>query len=457
MTNNTIAAISTPIGSGGISIIRMSGKDSLNILSKIFKPKKKTINDIKSHTITYGEIISNKKIIDEVLVSVMKKPHTYTKEDIVEINCHGGIIPTKTILELLLSNGAILAEPGEFTKRAFLNGRLDLSQAEAICDIINSKTDLARQTAVNQLEGSLSNEINKIKSKLLDIITNIEANIDYPEYDIEEKSTEEIKSEIEILKSNINTLIKNADNGKIIREGIKIAIIGKPNVGKSSLLNILAKQPKAIVTNIPGTTRDIVEEYININGIPVNLIDTAGIRDTQDTVEKIGINKSKEALNSADLILLLFDNSIPLTPEDYDILNYIKNKLHFGIINKSDLPKKLDESILTNYIAKDNIINISAEKNIGIDTLKNKIYNLFINNNINSNNNIFISNVRHKTALINTIESLNSSISTINNGLSQDFISIDLKNAYSQLGEITGETLNEDIISNIFKNFCLGK
>jgi len=458
MDNTTIAAVSTPIGSGGISIVRISGDDAIGIAKKIFKPKNnKDISKVDSHTIHYGTIVSDDRIIDEVLVSIMKKPNTFTREDIVEINCHGGIIATEKILEAVLKNGAHIADPGEFTKRAFLNGRIDLSQAESVIDLIYSKTDLSRQSAVNQLEGSLSHKISGIKNKVADLLAHIEVNIDYPEYDIEQLSISKIEETVVDINKEILLLLDTSDTGKIVKEGIKTAIIGKPNVGKSSLLNSLMREQRAIVTDVPGTTRDLIEEYVNIQGIPLKLIDTAGIRETHDVVEKIGVDLSKSAIESAELILFVVDVSSTISKEDILILNNIKNKKCIIVLNKIDLPEAIDSSYLKNFTNDIPTIRISVTSNIGICELEQTIKNMFMSGSIDINNDVILTNIRHKNALLKANDATNSIISAIRAGLTQDFLAVDLQNAYRYLGEITGESVSEDIIHNIFSRFCLGK
>lgn len=456
MLNDTIVAISTALSTSGIGIIRLSGDKSLDILYKVFKPKnkEKNIKQQKSHTIHYGHIIEEDEVLDEVLVSIMKAPNTFTREDIVEVNCHGGIIVMQKILSIILKGGARLAEPGEFTKRAFLNGRIDLSQAEAVIDIINSKTELSLKSSVNQLEGAIRDKIIPIRKKLLEIIAHIEASIDYPEYDIEELNYDIMLNSINKISSDIKKLIDTADQGKILKEGVKTVIIGKPNVGKSSFMNKLLKEQRAIVTEVPGTTRDTLEEYININGIPINIIDTAGIRDTDDTVEKIGVKKSKDYINKADLTVCILDASNKLNEDDYRILELIKNKKSIILLNKIDLDIVVNcEDIKINKP----IIKISTQENIGIDKFEKIIKEMYFQGNINFSDQVYITNVRHKNALISSVKSLENVADTIKMCLPEDCIAIDLKNAYESLGEIIGDTLGENIIDQIFNQFCLGK
>ena len=459
MNNDTIAAIATFPGNAGINIIRISGDNALNIAEKIFvtksKNKDKSIN-LKPRYLHYGYIVDkDNKIIDEVLISYMSEPKTYTKEDIIEINCHGGIISAKKILEIVLLNGCRLAERGEFTKRAFLNGRIDLTQAEAVIDIINSKTDSSHEISMNHLEGRLSKEINIIISKIMDLLANIEVNIDFPEYDEDEITIANVKDLSETIVEKLERLIKTADTGKIFKEGIKTVILGKPNVGKSSLMNFLLNENRAIVTEIPGTTRDTIEEYVNIKGVPLRIIDTAGIRDTEDKVEKIGVEKALEKVNEADLIMMLFDSSKELEAEDEKILDYIKNKKVIYIRNKTDLENKL---ILSKYENIENeIINISVLKNKGLDEIIEKISQMFFEGTINIGNELIINNVRHKNLLISAKNSLNEVLKSINNGMTIDFIEIDLKESMEQLGLIVGKSVSDDLVDKIFNEFCIGK
>ncbi|HIT88499.1 MAG TPA: tRNA uridine-5-carboxymethylaminomethyl(34) synthesis GTPase MnmE [Candidatus Coprocola pullicola] len=456
---DTIAAISTG-GTGGIGIVRMSGIDAISIANKVFKGKNNTsLFNKKSHTISYGTIIDTKKdnIIDEVLVMVMKSPNTYTKEDVVEIDCHGGILVMQKILELLLQNGARLAEPGEFTKRSFLNGRIDLSQAEAVIDLIQSKTDISRQSAVNQLGGRLYKKITELRSDLLDMIASIEAAIDYPEHDIEEDTYQTMEKKTKSVIEEMQHLLENAEKGKIIREGLQTVIIGKPNVGKSSLLNWFLDEERAIVTDIPGTTRDTLEEYINIEGIPIKIVDTAGIRQTGDVVEKIGVEKSKSYAEKADLILLVLDSSRPLDEEDEEILQFVKDKKTILLLNKIDLEQKITVQMLKKYIDKKYIIPISVKENKGFEQLKEQLKELFFGGSIISADDGILGNVRHKNALYQAKEAMERALVTITTKMPEDFISMDLQDANRALGEITGDTVDEEIINRIFTKFCLGK
>lgn len=454
---NTIVAISTAPGIGGIGIIRMSGENCFEVLNKIFFAKNNySTNSIKGYTIKYGLIKENEKIIDEVLVSFFKSPHSYTTENMCEINSHGGIVVMRKILELCLKNGAELAEPGEFTKRAFLNGRIDLSQAEAVIDIINSKSNKEANEGIKQLEGFLSNEINRIKNKLFEIMTNIEVSIDYPEYDLEDMSNCEIKNKLSEINGDLKKLRKTFDNGKIIREGIKTAIIGKPNAGKSSLLNAILKENRAIVTEYEGTTRDTIEEFVNINGIPLKVIDTAGIRDTENEVEKIGIKKSLDLAKEADLCIVIIDSSKNLSDDDNEILKIVNPKKTIIVLNKCDLNMVIDEK--NEYINKfENIIKISALKREGIDDLYERITQLFNFDEIKLDNEIIITNERHKSIIDKAIKNLDKANEAIEKNMPVDIIAIYLNDVLSNLGEITGDVASEEVLKEIFSRFCLGK
>ena len=453
---DTIAAISTPRGEGGIGIVRLSGDESLGILSKIFKPKsKKDVKEIKSYTINYGHIYDGEELIDEVLVSVMKAPNTYTREDIVEINCHGGYLITQKVLELVLKSGAKIAEPGEFTRRAFLNGRLDLTQAEAVIDLIHGKTDKSISLSLNNLRGDLRDQINHLKKILLDVAAHVNVVLDYPEEGVDEPIPEHLIIELHNVKDTITKLVESYDKGKMIKEGIKTAIVGKPNVGKSSLLNSILREERAIVTSIAGTTRDTIEEIINIKGIPLIMVDTAGIRKTQDEVENIGVQKSKKMLKEADLVLFVLDSSRDFSDEDREIYDSIESEKVIGILNKIDMEKKLD---ITNLTKVKKWIEISALENIGIDTLENEIYNFILSENIeDSSEKLIITNIRHKSALEKTKKSIENIFETIDMGYPMDLIAVDLNDALDSLSEVTGEISSEDLLDHIFSNFCVGK
>lgn len=446
---DTIAAIATSLGVGAISIIRVSGPEAIKIVNNIFKGKDLTKQ--KTHTITYGHIIENDKIIDEVLISIMKSPKSFTTEDTVEINCHGGISTTNKVLELLLNNGCRLAAPGEFTKRAFLNGRIDLIEAEGVMDLINSKTEKARNLAINQLSGTSSELIKKLRKEIVEILANIEVNIDYPEYDdIAVLSTQIIKPQITNIIKELKEIIDHSENTKIIKDGIDVLILGRPNVGKSSLLNRLLEEDKAIVTDIEGTTRDIVEGKINLDGIILNIIDTAGIRQTEDVVEKIGVEKSLSLIDKADLVLFLLNNNEDITPEDKNIINQLKNKNHIIVINKCDLTKKLD--------LKDNdCVYISAKENIGIDDLKNKIKELYNLEKIETEDLSYLSSARSISLLKQAMQSLKNADKGIDDNYPIDMVEIDIKDSWNILGEIIGETYEEELIDQLFSQFCLGK
>ena len=445
---DTIAAISTALGVGAISIIRISGDKSLEIINKIFS---KDLSKAKSHTIHYGNIIDNEEVIDEVLVSIMLAPKTFTKEDIIEINCHGGISTTNKVLELVLSNGARLAEPGEFTKRAFLNGRIDLTQADGIMNLIEAKTDISRKMSINQLNGETSNIIKTIRTKLINIVSNIEVNIDYPEYeDIEVVTLETVYPQVLSIEKEIAKIIKLSEDGKIINEGINIGIIGKPNVGKSSLLNTLLEEEKAIVTDIEGTTRDIVEGKIILNGIVCNIIDTAGIRETDNLVEQIGVTKSYNIIDSSDLIIMILNNNEEITDEELELLSKIKNKNHIIVINKTDLPNKL------NLYVEDSI-KISIKDNTGIEQVKNKIIEIFNLDKIETTDLSYLSNARSISLLKQSLDKIKECITNIKEGSPIDIIELDLKDCWNILGEIIGETYTDELIDEMFSRFCLGK
>ena len=446
---DTIVAISTSVGEGAISIIRLSGQDALNIASKVFT---KDLTKVDSHTIHYGFITSNNEKIDEVLVSVMKAPKTFTREDIVEINCHGGIATTNKVLEVLLENGARLAEPGEFTKRAFLNGRIDLLEAEATMDLISSKAESARKISINTLTGETSNLIKNLRSELVKIISNIEVNIDYPEYeDIEVLTNESILPDIKKFKEKLEEIIKKSEDSKVIKEGIRVGIIGRPNVGKSSLLNSLLEEEKAIVTDVPGTTRDIVEGSLIVSGIPLNIIDTAGIRKTEDTVEKIGVEKSLKIIDTSDLLIYILNNNEEITEEEKEILEKTKNNKRIIVVNKIDLKTKLNKKLLDSYI------EISVKENIGIDKIKDEIKRLFNIGEISTNDMTYLSNARSIALLKKSLNNINDAINEINNNNPIDIVELSLKESWNNLGEVIGETYTDELLDELFSRFCLGK
>lgn len=456
---STIAAISTAPGIGGIGIIRISGENTYNVLEKIFKPKQEVnFEQVKGYSIKYGHIIEEQKIIDEVLVSFFKAPNSYTTEDLCEISSHGGTYVVGKILELCLKNGAELAEPGEFTKRAFLNGRIDLSQAEAVIDVINAKTEKESKASINQLEGKLSTEVRKTRDLLMFIMVEAEVSIDYPEYDIEEISNRNTNDILVQVLEKLEKLIDSFETGKIVKEGIKVALIGKPNAGKSSLLNAILKEERAIVTDIEGTTRDIIEESISVRGIPLCIIDTAGIRNTSEKVEQIGIERSKKSAEDADLIIAIFDGGEGLTNEDYDIINIVKNKKCIAILNKIDINiEKSTKSEIAERLPNVNIIEISAKEKIGIENIYKEIENLFKLNEIQLDNETIITNVRHKTIISNAIQLTKKAIDISNKNLPIDMIAMYIKEILEELGKITGETISDEIIKEIFSKFCLGK
>ena len=458
---DTIAAIATATGAGGIGIVRMSGDNCFEILKKIFIPKNKNvdIDKVKGYTIKYGYIINpeTQEKIDEVLVSFFRAPRSYTTENMCEINSHGGTVVERKILEQCLLNGASLAKPGEFTKRAFLNGRIDLSQAESVIDLINSKTDREASASFEQLQGRLSKEIEDIRNELLDIMADIEAQIDYPEYDIEETTNEKATKILNNIKNKLMTLENSFENAKLLKEGVKTVIIGKPNAGKSSLLNTLLDEDRAIVSDLEGTTRDTIEEFINVEGVPLKIIDTAGIRDTDNSVEKIGVEKAIKLIEDADLIIAVFDSSKKLDKEDFKILDLIKNKKSIILLNKCDLSENNNET--TSYMSNLNkiVIKASMKTKMGIDKLYKTISNMFNNDEIELNNGIIITNIRHKNQIHKAITSINGALESINNNVTVDILAIYIKETLENLGEITGNNVSEDIINKIFSKFCLGK
>ncbi len=454
-SNDTIAAISTALSNSGISIIRVSGDNAISLIDNIYKGKKK-LADVDSHSINYGHIIYNEEIIDEVFVSVFKAPSTFTREDVVEINCHGGILITRKILEIVLELGIRLADPGEFTKRAFLNGRIDLSQAESVMDIIQSNSEYALKASINQLNGSVSKEIVLMREKIIYEIAYIESSLDDPEHISLDGYTDRLSEVVSEVKNKVDELIASSNNGILLKEGINTVIVGKPNAGKSSLLNILANKEKAIVTDIPGTTRDIIEERIVINDIILNIIDTAGIRDTDNVVERIGVDKTFQKIDNADFIIYVVDSSIPLDNNDSRIIDKIQNKKCVCLFNKSDLETVVKEEDISNKI-DGKIISFSAKDSVGLDELEEEIKNLFFDGKISSNDETIITNVRHKDLLCKCRESLSLVEQSINNDMPEDFYSIDLMDAYKSLGAIIGESVEDDLVNEIFSKFCLGK
>ena len=450
--NDTIAAISTALGVGAISIVRVSGEDAISIVNSIFKGK--DLSKVETHTINYGFIVDNDEVIDEVLVSVMKSPHTYTTEDIVEINCHGGITTTNKILELLLRNGARLAEPGEFTKRAFLNGRIDLTKSEAVLDLLESKTESSRKLAINGIQGKTFTLVDNFRNKITDLISSIEVNIDYPEYyDIEVVTIEKVKKEVAAMKEELENIIKESANSKIIKNGIDTLIIGRPNVGKSSILNKFLDEEKAIVTDIAGTTRDIVEGQVTLNNIALNIIDTAGIRETEDKVEKIGVEKSLSLIEKSDLVIVVLNGNEELTKEDEIILEKTKDKNPIVVINKNDLEEKINREVLKDY----NLVSTNTSKDNGLDELKNKIIEMFNLEQIESKDYNYLTNIRQISLAKNSLEKLNDVLNSIEEGLPIDMVEIDLRSSFDLLGEIIGKTYSDEIIDNLFEKFCVGK
>lgn len=456
----TISAVATAIGEGAIGIIRMSGNKAISILDEIFKGSKvKKITEIESQKMAYGHIIDpeSQKIVDEVLVLVMRAPRSYTREDIVEIHCHGGSIPLKKILELTLRYGARLSEPGEFTKRAFLNGRLDLAQAEAVIDIIRAKTDASLRMALGQLAGALSEKIRSMRHEILGMIANLEATIDFPEEDIEELTAQDVEKQVVLVLEEIEHLLATKETGRILRDGLETVIIGKPNVGKSSLLNALLKEKRAIVTDVPGTTRDSIEEFVNIRGIPLKIVDTAGIRETTDIVERLGVEKSREFIATADLILVLLDASIPLSEEDREVLELLSQREAIVLVNKSDLPSLLNMDEVYRYVSDQQVIKISVAENSGLVELEQGIVDLVYSGQVQQKEGAFVNNLRQASLLELAKEHLVAVLETIHQDMPPDCIVVDLRDAWEKLGEITGDTVGEDIIEQIFTNFCIGK
>ena len=461
MKTDTIAAIATAMKNSGIGIIRISGEDAFTVIDRIYQSKngKKKLSEEKSHTVHYGYIVDDtkeNKIIDEVMVLIMRAPNTYTREDTVEIDCHGGVLVMQKILDTVVCHGARPAEPGEFTKRAFLNGRIDLTQAESVMDVISSKNEFALKSSISQLQGSLQKEIKELREKIIYEIAFIESALDDPEHINIDGYGQKLKTVAEECKERIEHLLDTADNGKILKEGIDTVIVGKPNAGKSSLMNVLLKKERAIVTDIAGTTRDVLEEQMNLNGITLNIIDTAGIRDTEDIVEKIGVDKAKDYLVNADLIIYVVDSSTPLDENDEKIMEMIKDRTALVLLNKSDLETVTTEEMIASHLDQ-KIIKVSMKENQGVDELENAIKELFFHGKVELNDEVYITNARHKAALSNAKDSLNMVLDSIAMEMPEDFYSIDLMNTYEELGNILGESLGEDLVNEIFSKFCTGK
>ncbi|HAR5418382.1 TPA: tRNA uridine-5-carboxymethylaminomethyl(34) synthesis GTPase MnmE [Staphylococcus aureus] len=459
MDLDTITSISTPMGEGAIGIVRLSGPQAVEIADKLYKGKH-LLNDVPSHTINYGHIIDpeSKEVVEEVMVSVLRAPKTFTREDIIEINCHGGILTINRVLELTMTYGARMAEPGEFTKRAFLNGRIDLSQAEAVMDFIRSKTERASKVAMNQIEGRLSDLIKKQRQSILEILAQVEVNIDYPEYDdVEDATTEFLLEQSKEIKQEINRLLDTGAQGKIMREGLSTVIVGKPNVGKSSMLNNLIQDNKAIVTEVAGTTRDVLEEYVNVRGVPLRLVDTAGIRETEDIVEKIGVERSRKALSQADLILFVLNNNEALTQEDYTLYEVVKNEDVIVIVNKMDLEQNIDINEVKDMIGDTPLIQTSMLKQEGIDELEIQIRDLFFGGEVQNQDMTYVSNSRHISLLKQARQTIQDAIDAAESGVPMDMVQIDLTRTWEILGEIIGETASDELIDQLFSQFCLGK
>ncbi|WP_297075563.1 tRNA uridine-5-carboxymethylaminomethyl(34) synthesis GTPase MnmE [uncultured Enterococcus sp.] len=457
---DTIAAISTPPGEGAISIVRLSGDQAVEIADRVFQAGNKQLADVSSHTIHYGHIVDPvaDKLVDEVMVSVMRAPKTFTRENVVEINCHGGIVVVNQLLQLLLRQGARLAEPGEFTKRAFLNGRVDLSQAEAVMDLIRAKTDKAMNLALNQLDGNLSHLIRALRQEILETLAQVEVNIDYPEYDdVEEMTTRLLLEKAIQVKGQIEDLLQTAQQGKILREGLDTAIIGRPNVGKSSLLNHLLREEKAIVTDIAGTTRDVIEEYVNVRGVPLKLVDTAGIRETEDIVERIGVERSRQALAKADLILLVLNQSEPLSSEDEQLIEVTKDSKRIVLLNKTDLPSRLDRDEVRNLVGDSPLFEVSVLNQNGLDRLEQAIADLFFGGQTADKDASYVSNTRHIALLDQAAHSLSEVIQGIEMGMPVDLVQIDMTRCWDALGEVVGDSVQDELITQLFSQFCLGK
>jgi tRNA modification GTPase len=461
MELDTIAAISTPSGEGAIAIVRLSGEDAVKIADKIFKSVKgKRLAEAMTHTIHYGHLIDphEGQVVEEVMVSVMKGPKTFTKEDVIEINCHGGIVSVKRVLQLVIKNGARLAEPGEFTKRAFLNGRIDLSQAEAVMDLIRAKTDRAMNVALGQMEGRLSTLIRKLRQEILETLAHVEVNIDYPEYDdVEEMTHKMLMEKSSLVREELKKLLQTSQQGKILREGLSTVIIGRPNVGKSSLLNSLVHENKAIVTDIPGTTRDVIEEYVNVRGVPLRLLDTAGIRETEDIVERIGVERSRQVLKEADLILLVLNSADPLTIEDENLFKAVEGMDVIVIVNKTDLPQEIDMDRVKELSGEHKLVTTSLLEDRGIDELEEAISSLFFSGTIEAGDLTYVSNTRHIALLTQALQAIEEVIEGIEMGTPIDIVQIDLTRSWEFLGEIIGDSVHESLIDQLFSQFCLGK
>jgi tRNA modification GTPase len=455
---DTIAAIATALGEGSVAIVRLSGPESIAVVDRIFKSRKR-LSEQDTHTLTYGHIVDpqTEEVVDEVLVAIMRAPRSYTREDVVEIHCHGGIIAVQRILRLVLRHGARLAEPGEFTKRAFLNGRIDLPQAEAIIDLIRSKTDQAQKLAMRQVEGRLSQEIRELRQKLVELLAHVEVTIDYPEHDVEDVTTRHILIEGEKAIERIEQLLKGAFTGRILREGLRTVILGRPNVGKSSLMNALSRTNRAIVTDIPGTTRDILEEQISLRGIPLHIIDTAGIRETEDIVERIGVERSREAIQEADLVLFVVDASRELTSTDKELLQEVRKCPTIVILNKLDLPRKVKTDEILQLTDDAPIIEMSIKKGKGIDALEDEVERLFFAGALEGKEGTYVSNARHISLLEKAKRQLEEALSSARMGLTLDLVAVDLRNAWETLGEVIGQAVGEDLLDQIFSQFCLGK
>lgn len=461
MIDDTIAAISTPLGEGGIGIVRVSGNEAFKIAKRIFKPARGgDWTRGKGHRLIYGYVYDpdGERVVDEILLGVMRAPHTYTREDVVEFNCHGGIVPLRKTLELVLKYGARLAEPGEFTKRAFLNGRLDLAQAESIIDIIRAKTDAGLNVALGQLRGRLSAAVGELQDELLDVLANVEVSIDFPEDDVGEASREELRQRIEVVVNKLKKLLEEADVGKVYREGIHTVIVGKPNVGKSSLLNALLRDRRAIVTEIPGTTRDVIEEVLNMRGIPIRLVDTAGLRETDDVVERIGVERSRQLIKQADLILFVLDVCDGIESEDREIIDLVKNMRGIVILNKIDLCESRNlKSQVNELLPQWPVVEISALKEEGLSRLEDAIEEVVLGGGIAASDSVLVSNVRHKEALSRAKQHLSDAINGMDEGIPADLLAVDIRGAWEALGEITGKTVSEDLVDKIFADFCVGK